>query len=368
MADSSRHSTRLAHSAVSLSQLLPTDPHSAIICGQTGCGKTVFVLDLLEGPYRGVFRHIVILCPTARHNKTYQERSWIWKDPEIFIVDPGERLHDYLRALYQCFEGEPTLYLIDDCAATKALTKKKDMLSELAFSGRHAGASVWVLTQKFNAVGKDLREQTKWVALFHCKDRDSFEDCLRENDVIPTTVFVLDLLEGPYRGVFRHIVILCPTARHNKTYQERSWIWKDPEIFIVDPGERLHDYLCALYQCFEGEPTLYLIDDCAATKALTKKKDMLSELAFSGRHAGASVWVLTQKFNAVGKDLREQTKWVALFHCKDRDSFEDCLRENDVIPTREERAAVRQLLAETKHAKLVLKTDQPAAYQVLCWA
>ena len=155
---------------------------------------------------------------------------------------------------------------------------------------------------------------------------------------------------------------------HNKTYQERSWIWKDPEIFIVDPGERLHDYLRALYQCFEGEPTLYLIDDCAATKALTKKKDMLSELAFSGRHAGASVWVLTQKFNAVGKDLREQTKWVALFHCKDRDSFEDCLRENDVIPTREERAAVRQLLAETKHAKLVLKTDQPAAYQVLCWA
>ena len=182
------------------------------------------------------------------------------------------------------------------------------------------------------------------------------------------TVFVLDLLEGPYRGVFRHIVILCPTARHNKTYQERSWIWKDPEIFIVDPGERLHNYLRALYQCFEGEPTLYLIDDCAATKALTKKKDMLSELAFSGRHAGASVWVLTQKFNAVGKDLREQTKWVALFHCKDRDSFEDCLRENDVIPTREERAAVRQLLAERKHAKLVLKTDQPAAYQVICWA
>ena len=92
------------------------------------------------------------------------------------------------------------------------------------------------------------------------------------------------------------------------------------------------------------------------------------QLAFSGRHACASVWVLTQKFNAVGKDLREQTKWVALFHCKDRDSFEDCLRENDVIPTREERAAVRQLLAERKHAKLVLKTDQPAAYQVICWA
>ena len=220
MADSSRHSTRHRHAVSSLSQLLPTDPHAAVILGQTGCSKTVFCLDLLEGPYRGVFRHIVFLCPTILHNKTYKDRTWIWADPEVYVIDPGERLHDCLRALYQVFQGEPCLFLIDDCAATKALTKKKDMLSELAFSGRHAGASVWVLTQKFNAVGKDLREQTKWVALFHCKDRDSFEDCLRENDV---------------------------------------------------------------------------------------------------------------------------------------------------IPTREERAAVRQLLAETKHAKLVLKTAQPAAYQVLCW-
>ena len=169
MADSSRHSTRLARSAVSLSQLLPTDPHSAIICGQTGCGKTVFVLDLLEGPYRGVFRHIVILCPTARHNKTYQERSWIWKDPEIFIVDPGERLHDYLRALYQCFEGEPTLYLIDDCAATKALTKKKDMLSELAFSGRHAGASVWVLTRNLTQSGRTSESKQNGLLSFIAK-------------------------------------------------------------------------------------------------------------------------------------------------------------------------------------------------------
>ena len=89
-------------------------------------------------------------------------------------------------------------------------------------------------------------------------------------------------------------------------------------------------------------------------------------LAFSGRHAEQSVWVLTQKYNSVLKDLREQTRWVALFHAKDRDSFEECLRENDVIPSREERAAVRQLLTETKHAKLLLKTDQPTSYQVLC--
>ena len=179
------------------------------------------------------------------------------------------------------------------------------------------------------------------------------------------TVFMIELLEGAYNGVFEHIVILCPTVRHNQTYKTCPWIWTDPEVYVVDPGERLHDYLRALYSIFQGESTLYIIDDCSASKAMTKKKDMLSELAFSGRHAQQSIWVLTQKYNSVLKDLREQTSWVALFHCKDRDSFEDCLRENDVIPTREERAAVRQLLAGTKHSKLLLKTDQPTAYQVL---
>ena len=142
-------------------------------------------------------------------------------------------------------------------------------------------------------------------------------------------------------------------VRHNKTYHQHPWIWADPEVYVVDPGEHLHDYLWAFYLVFQGKPTLYIIDDCSATKALTKKKDMLSELAFSGRHAKQSVWALTQKYNSVLKDLQEQTRWVALFHCKDRDSFEDCLSENDVIPTQEE----RQQLAETKHAKLLLKKD-----------
>ena len=118
--------------------------HAAIVA-QTVCGKTVFILDLLEGPYREVFRQIVVLCPTVRHNKTYHQRPWIWADAAVYVLDPGERLHDYLPAFYLVFQGEPTLYVIDDCSATKALTKK-DMFSELAFSGRHAKTPVWVLT------------------------------------------------------------------------------------------------------------------------------------------------------------------------------------------------------------------------------
>jgi len=91
---------------------------------------------------------------------------------------------------------------------------------------------------------------------------------------------------------------------------------------------------------------------------------MLSELAFSGRHAKQSFWVLVQKYNAVCKDLREQTKWVALFHGKDRFSFVDVLDENDVMPC-ELLSSLCTLLAKCKHAKLLSKTDQPAAY-IIC--
>ena len=94
---------KMAGSSQRLINLLPQTAHSATICGQTGCGKTVFILDLLEGPYRGFFQHIVVLCPTVRHNKTYQQCPWIGTDIDDYLPDPGERLHDYLRAVYHIF-------------------------------------------------------------------------------------------------------------------------------------------------------------------------------------------------------------------------------------------------------------------------
>ena len=51
-----------------------------------------------------------------------------------------------------------------------------------------------------------------------------------------------------------------------------------------------------------------------------------------------------QKYNSVSKDLREQIKWLCLFFTKDRDSFEDCLRENDVIPDKDERNRLKNVL------------------------
>ena len=71
---------------------LPKFPHSAMFVGVTACGKTEFLLRLLETVYknhRKFMNHrefIVILCPTILDNKTYLSRKWIFDDKNVFIV------------------------------------------------------------------------------------------------------------------------------------------------------------------------------------------------------------------------------------------------------------------------------------------
>ena len=155
--------------------------------GVTACGKTEFLLKLLETAYKNHFEFIVISCPTISDNKTYLSRKWIFGDKNVFIVcDVEGKLNEWIKLFKSTLKGHQTLFIIDDCLAERSeINKKPDALSELAFSGHHRNHFLWVLTQKYNLVSKDVREQIKWLCLFFTKDRDSFEDCLRENDVIP---------------------------------------------------------------------------------------------------------------------------------------------------------------------------------------
>ena len=60
-------------------------PHSAMFVGVTACGKTEFLLKLLETVYKNHFEFIVILCATISDNKTYPSWKWIFDDKNVFI-------------------------------------------------------------------------------------------------------------------------------------------------------------------------------------------------------------------------------------------------------------------------------------------
>ncbi len=157
-------------------------PFNMLVSGITNCGKTHYVLDLLETIYKNKFDYIVIYCPTYLINKTY-DRKFIAKD-NVIVMKINDNL-DYLLDMNTKYFGElnkNVLFLIDDCANLHDSKIKSSSLTQLAFSGRHYGISVWVITQKYNAVVKDFRDNMRMLILFYAKD---IELALKENNISP---------------------------------------------------------------------------------------------------------------------------------------------------------------------------------------
>ena len=108
---------------------LPKFPHSAMFVGVTACGKTEFLLRLLETIYKSHFEFIVILCPRILDNKTYLSRKWIFDDKNILIADPSEgKLNEWIKLFNSMLKGHQTLFIIDDCSAEGEINKKRDAL------------------------------------------------------------------------------------------------------------------------------------------------------------------------------------------------------------------------------------------------
>ena len=151
------------------------EPHTAIFSGSTGCGKTQRVLDLIEKEYKHHFDNIVILCPTVRWNQTYLERSWIWKDDYVFVIEPKGNLFERVEKLSKLFSGEETLFIVDDMIADETLDKKRQPLLELAISGRHKKHSLWLLTQSYTAIPKNLRRQKKQLFIWYPSEKSDLK-------------------------------------------------------------------------------------------------------------------------------------------------------------------------------------------------
>ena len=75
----------------------------------------------------------------------------------FFIVcDLEGKLNEWIKLFKNKLKSHQTLFIIDDCSPEGEINKKRDALSELAFSGRHRNHSLWVLTQKYNSVSKQF--------------------------------------------------------------------------------------------------------------------------------------------------------------------------------------------------------------------
>ena len=140
-------------------------PFNALIVGPTNSGKTQFLVNQLRGPFRGKFDYIVLICPTFAHNRTLYR--FAENDPRFYVVICEQhQVETWLKIEQMFLEGANALIVLDDCAASKDVKGRTGKLVELAFSARHAGISVWVLTQQLTSITKSFRENVGALVLF----------------------------------------------------------------------------------------------------------------------------------------------------------------------------------------------------------
>ena len=151
----------------------------------------------------------------------------------------------------------------------------------------------------------------------------------------------MNLLESEYRHHFNFIIIICPTLANNGTYKSRGWVWVDPEVIPIEPGNQLYYLIEKISKLLAGSKTLFLIDDIIANESLDKHCQPLLELAISGRNRGHSLWLLTQSYTAVPNNIGRQAKMLDVCYPRNRTDLNVIHEENDVIETEEELANVK---------------------------
>ena len=160
------------------------EPHTALFVAPTGVGKTHLALSLLENEYRNHFDFIVIICLTLRYNSTYKSRGWVWNNPDVIPIEPGNQLYHLIEKISNLPTGSVTLFLIDDIIADETFDKCNQPLLELAISGRHRQHSLWLLTQSYTTVPNNIRRQAKMLYVWYPKNRTDLNTIHEKNDVI----------------------------------------------------------------------------------------------------------------------------------------------------------------------------------------
>ena len=172
------------------------------------------------------------------------------------------------------------------------------------------------------------------------------------------------MIENQYNKHFDYIIVICPTLRWNKTYHSKGWLKNDDKIWLIEPKDKLYQWIEKFSQLVLGLETLFIINDIIANKNLGKKKKLLLELSISRRHRNYYLWLVTQCYLGIPKKLREQAKYIFVWYPKARIDLKMIHDENNVL-TEKELVIVRDFLKKSKYACLYIKNKFPRGFKLM---
>ena len=159
----------------------------------------------------------------------------------------------------------------------------------------------------------------------------------------------MDLIEKEYSKNFDYIIIIFLTLKWNKTYHAKAWIRHNDKVWVMEPKEKLYQWVEKLSQLLTCLETLFIIDGVIADEGIDKQRQSLLELVISGRHRNHYLWLLTQSYSVIPKNLRKQAKVIFVWYPKERGDHKMIHDENHIL-TFDELVIVKGLSKRSKHA------------------
>lgn len=171
-----------------------------LIIGGVGSGKTSLALNLLkikkdDGGFRKAFNKIYVVSPTAKYDDKWdkliqevdEEENYYQECNDEVIGEIIEKLETYNEEWKDTKKGKAgekpsSLVIIDDCV--DAFSKRqKNKLNKLVLTLRHLKASVWIMSQKLNAVPQLIRAQARCISFFPTLNRREEETLINEINI-----------------------------------------------------------------------------------------------------------------------------------------------------------------------------------------
>jgi hypothetical protein len=161
--------------------MTPETPFNMIILGMTGCGKTYYLLKMLETEYSNHFDYIFLICPTYVWNKTYQ--SWKYQDDKKYFPIPCDQyqIEDFLKFIVDNFKGTNSHIILDDCAGGQSVKNRTSELVNIGFHARHYGFSTIFITQQLTSIAKPYRDNVSKLVTFYNPNRKDMQTIFDES-------------------------------------------------------------------------------------------------------------------------------------------------------------------------------------------
>ena len=169
-----------------------------LIVGGVGSGKTSLGLGLLkikkeDGGFRKAFQRIYVVSPTARYDPKWdkliqevdEEGNYYTEcNDEVIgeIIEKLEESNEVWKETHDKGEKPSSLVIIDDCVDSFS-KRQKNKLNKLVLTLRHLKTSVWIMTQKLNAVPQLIRAQARCISFFPTLNRREEETLINEINI-----------------------------------------------------------------------------------------------------------------------------------------------------------------------------------------